>query len=124
MYLNPSFDYQSFLEYNVPETVNWNDSVAANQWLSENFEFNNDTEYWFTLSGICNDLNDTNQYFADFVSAHCQPVCDWEWRTNNVGLSQGDILCAPRVYGDGKCDYGCNMVGCNYDAGDCLQLCL
>ena len=106
IHLDVSLDYQSLLEYNLPADIGWNDTEAANQWISENFKFNNDTEYWLTRSAIC-DQNltelEADVTFRNFVIAHCDPVCEHFDRTNIIGLTQGDVLCQPRLYGDGKC---------------------
>ena len=33
------------------------------------------------------------------------------------------LFCPANLYGDGKCDYSCNVYQCLYDPGDCTQLC-
>ena len=57
---NGNIDFQSLVEYNVPEAVR-NGTEAVEEWFDANFIFNsNETEYWLLLQPI----NDQNT--ADF----------------------------------------------------------
>ena len=51
-------------------------------------------------------LNETNA---------CVEVCDDDTFTK--------ILCSPFNWQNGVCDEDCNFAGCNFDGGDCNQLC-
>ena len=98
------------------------------------FEWNKPeyTTYSFVNSIICadfvdiyGDLYDEEQFddleninlLRQFINSTrpCDSVCDWE--------SPYKVACSPWDWQNGVCNDECNVDDCNYDGGDCNQLC-
>eukprot|EP01084_Bolivina_argentea_P029525 54831_1 len=54
------------------------------------------------------------QYFVN--NNTCEYFC-------NIGQEEVTTLCSPSLYGNGRCDMRCNFEECDWDGGDCMQLC-
>ena len=126
--------YDSLLEYNLPPNINANDTDLVDEWMGNNFVFdNNATEYWLSSSPICDeDLTTFTQIIADFASAACVYPLDLDDDNEYV-----NYVCPPWQYvtalfqfvylgvtvfytlswGDGKCDALCNQATLLFDGG-------
>eukprot|EP01083_Nonionella_stella_P127285 385610_1 len=115
------FSYEDLLTYNMPyygvEYVD-NDTVANAEWFNDHFLANmdNQTTYWLALSPICDE--DPAHYPTNLQSL-IATTCDYPCESEFIQ----DVLCPPRMYGDGYCDVICQAADCYMDGGDCVQLC-
>eukprot|EP01083_Nonionella_stella_P017682 49529_1 len=117
-----SLNYIDLLEYNLPITIELNDTLAIDAWFNETFAWNSNADFWFQLTPICDepvDLPSKLQIFVDDV-AKCDYNCTWE-STSDFRVDQD--FCIPLLLGDGSCDKNCDIAQCAYDLGDCVQLC-
>jgi len=118
-----NISFSSLIEYNVPDDIK-NDTQAVNQWFDDNFHFeSNHTDYWLFRQPI-NDMNITElplslQTFlttANYGDGAC---------SDSFVVTQSQ--CPPRLLGDGRCNHQCTWNRqrdiCDYDFGDCHQLC-
>eukprot|EP01083_Nonionella_stella_P043974 118610_1 len=90
--------------------------------FSERFNWNASAEYYISLNGICDQtiryaLPSKLQEFMNETNA-CHYPCSPDPQTAFMSA-----FCPPNVFGDGRCDFGCNWYLCEYDGGDCVQLC-
>ena len=102
-------------------TDNITDKYIDN-YFDNNFKWNPNADYYLSLNPICNDsirhfLPITFQSFLNQTQA-CYYPCK-----PDSSVSFRSLFCPANLYGDGKCDYGCNVNHCLYDGGDCAQLC-
>ena len=89
------------------------------------------TVYSFSLSTICDEMTNydlaglSNEYdnlanieiLKEFLNntQACEQVCNFD--TLHI------LVCSPFRWQNGVCDSECNVAACNYDGGDCNQLC-
>ena len=79
-------------------------------------------EFWFNklkdheIADLLNSTEDSYKYLFQFLNSTdaCEQFC-------NVG--EFHLICHPHKWQDGYCDSACNKAVCNYDGGDCNQLC-
>ncbi len=98
--------FQSALSYETfPQIEGWSDSLVG-VFLQDNI----------TASSVCKNyglLSEGTQAFIDHFDA-CWEACSDPFDT---------FTCPTYSYLDGKCDDACFTPSCNFDGGDCSQLC-
>ena len=91
--------------------------------FDEVFEYRDDTRYYFESTPLCDDYKNglipQNSTFSKWIneSQCCATACSL---TNALFDS---VHCRAYDYQDGICDDNCNKAKCNFDGGDCVQLC-
>ena len=106
------------MEYNLPSSINITDDYEVNIWLNDTFKWNNDTDFWFQSSPICNEPIDLLPNKLGEFMARNRTKCEYGCNESTVWS-----FCPPRNFGNGRCDLLCNSNECYLDNGDCSQLC-
>eukprot|EP01083_Nonionella_stella_P243035 847222_1 len=118
-----NIDYRSLLEYNVPGHIDLNDTESVNMWFENHFMYHNDTDvkYWLSQNPMCDGLEDDGTIYPLKLQTLLRNSCDYYCDTSFT--DEISTMCFPRLMGNGRCDETCNMIQCNWDDGDCMQLC-
>ena len=117
---NGNLNYNSMLTYNFPSFAN--DTQAIGAWFDQIFAPRyDDANYWLSLNPICDNFQ--NDMYPSALVSFLNVSCTDNLCAVDGGRILGDF-CAPRLLGDGRCDYKCEIFSqCGYDYGDCSQLC-
>eukprot|EP01083_Nonionella_stella_P047667 127571_1 len=88
--------------------------------LTNTFELqiNANATYWLAYNPICNELESLPSNLRSLIDDTCTHPCG-SYSIHNYE----NTLCSPRLLGDGRCTEGCQTDNCNWDHGDCAQLC-
>eukprot|EP01084_Bolivina_argentea_P262053 443068_1 len=84
------------------------------------FQYSTDKTYWFEKASFCSNLSliPINSNFYKFIND--TKCCNVECKASNAF---GAFTCQSYDYNDGICDDQCKNSKCNFDGGDCVQLC-
>eukprot|EP01084_Bolivina_argentea_P266775 452639_1 len=122
----PFLTFENLLAFN---NINDDTNASLEEYFDAHFAWNDDANYYFSLTPLCDDLSRIqyptkleeflNKKIAniDTTTTTCTETCAGRDGHGN------DMYCPPYVLGDGKCDFGCNTNACDFDHGDCNQLC-
>ena len=88
-----------------------------------NYDPEKDTQYWFDHAGFCddfyNELIPNNSKFYRWIKDEsiCVTACEITGELWDIAA------CLNYLYQNGICDEQCNRNDCNWDGGDCTQIC-
>ena len=93
-----SIEYMDLLNYNLPSPLNFINNTIINAWFNDAFNWNNDTDYWFQLTPICQTQlsHSVARKFGQFMEQKCK--CDFECDESN----RQTLLCSPHLLGNGN----------------------
>lgn len=124
-FLKSSFNYNNFLGYSnsLVKVSLWDNddicqgNITINNTNYNGFGFLDDNSTNFSNNND-NNNNHKNNGLDSFIAQFnpCESICD-------VKGENDYFSCAPSFYKDGICQQECNVQFCNYDGGDCNQLC-
>eukprot|EP01083_Nonionella_stella_P249005 861460_1 len=106
--------YDTLLQFN---NISATDQIET--YFDEHFNWHTSTDYYISLNEICDEMyvlpSKLQQFINETNACHYQcsrdPTKSWS------------TLCPSNAWGDGICDMVCNTNLCDYDGGDCVQLC-
>ena len=134
------FPIELFSMSSIEEIVFFVSNVSIHSFTSSSsyddslldFDWNSPSKTTYSLQGAASVCDIFDEYGYDgnmplklwqFLNETdaCDNVCPLLGRDSSF-LQQ--FTCSPLLWGNGVCDEECNIAGCNWDGGDCNQLCL
>ena len=129
--LENGFSY-SMLSRNLQELNAYGTPITLDLFPGKpkNIIYNKNTIYYLQQSELCELFQSDRDIIYDhnpslfrflITTNACDEYCNI---LNNTDVSHYQfLLCEPALWNNGVCNIGCNNEGCQFDGGDCAQLC-